>query len=408
MSSALTAFAHDRRIAEALLEISNAVGSVMEIDVIFDRICNIGARVMETQTCSIYMRDDEDPSFLVLRATFGLSTSQELGIRGFPFGAGLPGWAAINNQTLALADSRNDPRNHRLDDTEKEQTSLIAFMATPIRVQDKVVGVMTVRRVIVHQWTPEEVVFAEIIAKQIAIVWEKAVLYSDKVSAERLGAVALSLSEVAHYIKNILQSMSGGAFFVDTGLKRGDLDQARKGWDMLRRSNEKIRTLVENMLTFSRERRSNLEEGDITELIVGLAEEIEETAFKRKMALRLDLDENAPKMMFDSEAIHDALLNLVTNAMDAIPKDHSGLIEIRTEWLNDQGKLVISVKDNGTGIPPDVQKRLFNLFFTTKGRGGTGIGLAVTRKIIGEHGGMIRYTTEQGVGTTFIIELPVS
>ena len=406
MSSPLTAFAHDRRIAEALLEISYAVGSVMEVEEIFQRICNIGARVMETQTCTIYMRDEDDPNFLILRATYGLSTSQELGIRGFPFGAGLPGWAAINNQTLSLADARQDPRNHRLDDTEKEQSSLIAFMATPIRVQDQVVGVMTVRRAMVHEWTAEEIVFAEIIAKQIAVVWEKAVLYSDKVSAERLGAVALSLSEVAHYIKNILQSMSGGAFFVDTGLKRGDLDQARKGWDMLRRSNEKIRTLVENMLTFSRERRSHIEEGDITELIVGLAEEVEETAFKRQISLKLDLDENAPIMRIDSEAIHDALLNLVTNAMDAIPKDHSGLIEIKSKWLNDQGKLVISITDNGTGISEEAQKKMFSLFFTTKGRGGTGIGLAVTRKIIGEHGGTIRFATEVGVGTTFTIELP--
>ncbi|MCC7391977.1 GHKL domain-containing protein, partial [Candidatus Sumerlaeota bacterium] len=146
--------------------------------------------------------------------------------------------------------------------------------------------------------------------------------------------------------------------------------------------------------------------GDITELIVGLAEEIEETAFKRQITLKLDLDENAPIMRIDSEAIHDALLNLVTNAMDAIPKDQSGLIEIKSKWLNDQGKLVLSITDNGTGISEEAQKKMFSLFFTTKGRGGTGIGLAVTRKIINEHGGTIRFTTEVGVGTTFIIELP--
>jgi two-component system NtrC family sensor kinase len=407
MSSPLSTFAHDRRIAEALLEISYTVGSVLEIDEILQRICDIGARVMETQTCSIYLRDEEDPDFLVLRATHGLSTAQELGVRGFKWGNGLPGWAAQHNETIAVPDARQHPHYHRLDDTREEQTSLVAFMGTPLRVQEKVVGILTVRRAQRHDWTPEEIVFAEILAKQVAIVWEKALLYKDKVSAERLAAVALSLSEVAHYIKNILQSMSGGAFFVDTGLKRADVDQARKGWDMLRRSNEKIRALVENMLAFSREKRSELEPGDVNDLIVELATAVEETAFKRQIIIKLSLDEHLPQLMIDSEALHDAILNLVANAMDAIPKEKVGVIEITTSHDTVAKKAHIVITDNGSGIPKDAQAKLFNLFFTTKGRGGTGIGLAVTRKIIDEHGGRISYTTEEGVGTAFRIELPL-
>lgn len=407
MPSPLTPLTHDRRIAEALLEISYAVGSVMEIDDIFQRICDIGARVMETQTCSVYMCDVEDPKFLVLRATFGLSTAQELGVRGFKWGEGLPGWAAEHNQTIALADSRNDPRYHKLDDTRDEQRRLTAFLGTPLRVQEKVVGMVTMRRTDVHQWTPEEIVFAEILAKQIAIVWEKAVLYRDKVSAERLAAIAISLSEVAHYIKNILQTMSGGAFFIDTGLKRGELEQARNGWQLLRRSTDKIRHLVENMLTYSRTQRCILEDGNINNLIVELASEIEDTAYQRKIELRLELDEAIPTIQLDRDAIHDALLNLITNAMDAIPRDQQGRVTVTTRLDRQHKQVHIDVADNGSGIPEEARSRIFNLFFSTKGRAGTGIGLAVTRKIIDEHHGQINFTTKEGEGTTFHVTLPL-
>lgn len=405
MPAAVAALAQDRRIAEALLDISNAVGSVMETDLILDRICRIAARATGTNTCSVYLRDDEDPNFLVLRATFGLSRAQELGVRGFAMGEGPPGWAARENVTLRLRDVRGDFRNAKLDDTDDE-TRYIAFLCTPLRIQDEVVGVMSMRRAAPTDWTDEEAVFAEIIAKQIAIVLEKARLYREKVEAERLAAIAISLSEVAHYIKNVLQSMIGGAYFIDVGIKRADVDKVAHGWDMLKRSVEKIRALVENMLRFSKERQCELEPGDLNALVNELAIEVAETARLRGARLAVDLDQTVPELQLDREALHDAVLNLVTNALDALPGDRDGRVEVRTRHLAERHLVRIEVADNGSGIPPEAQPKMFKLFFTTKGRGGTGIGLAVTRKIVLEHGGQIGFDTEQGRGTTFWIELP--
>lgn len=405
MPPAIAALAHDRRIAQALLEISNAVGSVMEADLILDRICRIAARVTETNTCSVYLRDDDDPNLLVLRATFGLSRAQELGIRGFAIGQGPPGWAAQQNVTLRLRDARGDYRNAQLDDTE-EETRYIAFLCTPLRIQDEVVGVMSMRRAVPTDWTDEEAVFAEIIAKQIAIVLEKARLYREKVEAERLAAIAISLSEVAHYIKNVLQSMIGGAYFIDVGIKRADVEKVSHGWGMLQRSVEKIRALVENMLRFSKERQCELEPGDLNALVNELAIEVAESARLRGARLTVDLDHQVPELKIDREALHDAVLNLVTNALDALPPEHDGRVEVRTRHLADRRLVRLEVIDNGTGIPAEAQPRMFKLFFTTKGRGGTGIGLAVTRKIVLEHGGQIGFDTAEGRGTTFWIELP--
>lgn len=406
MSSPVQVLAHDRRIAEALLEISYAVGSVMEIDDIMQRICDIGARVMETDTCSVYLIDKEDPNFLVLHASRGLSRAQELGVRGFKVGEGIPGWAAGANKTVTIRDARNDPRDAQLDDTPEEM-KFIAFLCTPLRIQDEVVGVLSLRRGVPTDWRDEELVFAEIVAKQIAIVLEKARLYHEKVEAERLAAIAISLSEVAHYIKNVLQNMMGGAYFIETGLDKNDAEKARKGWVLLRRSVDKIQKLVENMLVYSRQNRCELRQHDLNSLIAQMAGEMEDSAHQRGVRLDVSLDPRVPVLMLDPEAIYDAVLNLTGNAIDAIPEDREGLVAIATVYDEQARRVRVTVRDNGTGIPEDVQKRIFNLFFSTKGRGGTGIGLAVTRKIIDEHHGRLAYETKDGVGTTFTIELPV-
>jgi len=405
LSAPVAAFSHDRRIAEALLEISYAVGSVMEVDDILQRICDIGAKVMETDTCSVYLIDEEESDMLVLRATHGLSRAEELGVRGFRVGEGVPGWAAQNNTTAVLDDASHDPRYARLDDTE-EESRYTGYICTPLRIQDEVVGVMTWRRGGPAHWGEEEVVFGEIVAKQVVIVLEKARLYTQKVEAERLAAIAISLGEVAHYIKNLLNNMSGGEYFVELGLKRGDMEKVHSGWGILKRANAKIRTLVENMLAFSRGDSVELVEDDLNAVVAELAGDVEETAHQRGMTLSLALSVHNPTVRLDRTAITDAILNLVTNAMDAIPEDRTdGRVEIRTEHHAERHIMRVVVRDNGTGIPEHVQKRLFNLFFSTKGRGGTGIGLAVTRKIIEEHDGTIHYETSPE-GTAFIIDLP--
>ncbi len=388
------------------MEISNAVGSVMELDDILQRIVETGARVMETDTCSVYLRGESDPEFLVLYASKGLSRAQELGVRGFRWSDGIPGWSAANNQTVALANDRHDSRWARLDDTAGE-AELKAYLGTPLRIQEEVAGIMTFRRAAEREWTNEEVIFAEFIAKQVAIVVEKARLYGEKVEAERLAAIAVSLSGVAHYIKNVLQNMMGGSFFVETGLKRGDIEKARQGWDLLQRSIGKIQALVENMLTYSRDWKCTLVPLDVNALLAQMAREAEPAAFEKGVKLALELDDRLPQLRADEDALHDAVLNLVTNAVDALAENESGTVRIRTERDDAGGVARIRVADNGPGIPPDVQEKMFSLFFSTKGRGGTGIGLSVTRRIVDEHDGRLHFETSPDTGTTFTIELPL-
>jgi two-component system, NtrC family, sensor kinase len=122
--------------------------------------------------------------------------------------------------------------------------------------------------------------------------------------------------------------------------------------------------------------------------------------------LQLVLGENMPTAMFDSEGIHRATLNIVINALDALENEPGGIVEIRTGTSSDRMDVWVEVADNGPGIPEDQLDKLFSIFESTKGARGTGIGLAVSQKILREHGGQIILDSQPNQGTRFRLIWP--
>ena len=112
-----------------------------------------------------------------------------------------------------------------------------------------------------------------------------------------------------------------------------------------------------------------------------------------------------PPIPIDGNAIHQAVMNLLGNALDAAPAK-TGVVTLRTRFLAESHEAQIAVSDNGPGISPERHEELFEAFHSTKGQRGTGLGLAVTRKIVEEHGGRIEVRSEPKQGATFIITLP--
>lgn len=387
---------------QSLLEISYLVGSVLEINVILEQVCKISARMMDAQVCSVYLHDDEKEK-VVLRASQGLN-QDIIGKAFFPSGEGIPGWAALHNQRVALADCRTDPRFRPLEGSG--EGAFVAFLCIPLRIQDEVIGVMTARRDHPHEWDTDEITLFETICKLVAIVIEKSRLYYKTVESERLAAIGLSLSEIAHYIKNLLQGINGGQYFVESGLKRGDLQKAQQGWEMLDRNLMKISSLVQNMLNFSRSSAIHFEMENLNGLLYDLARGLESAVMEKGLALRMLLDDTIPEIPMSYDALHEAFLNLLSNAIDAIPEGRAGVVEVRSRLDLSAGGAKITIQDNGIGIPEENLPSIFKLFFSTKGRQGTGIGLSVTKKIIEEHGGSITVRSKPNEGTTFTIHLP--
>jgi signal transduction histidine kinase len=113
-----------------------------------------------------------------------------------------------------------------------------------------------------------------------------------------------------------------------------------------------------------------------------------------------------PILMFDSECMHRAVLNVVTNAIDACLERENGRVEVTTQFSDDERVARVTVVDNGSGIEKDDLEKIFAVFVSRKGGRGTGLGLPVSQKILEEHGGRIRVESKVGEGSRFTMEFP--
>jgi two-component system sensor histidine kinase AtoS len=129
-------------------------------------------------------------------------------------------------------------------------------------------------------------------------------------------------------------------------------------------------------------------------------------AQSRELELTFTSDKSIPHTMLDVDIIHDAILNLVNNAIDATAEIGSK-VEIVTRCDTENACQHVVISDDGPGIPLNICSRIFEPFFSTKGSKGSGLGLAIVKKAIEEHGGKILLDTEEGHGTTFTITLPI-
>jgi two-component system NtrC family sensor kinase len=222
---------------------------------------------------------------------------------------------------------------------------------------------------------------------------------------DRLALIGETVAALSHSIKNMLQGMRFGADSVDLALSRGDLPRAQEGWPVLQRNLDRIHALALNMLAWAKERPLEPEETDAGAIVREVRELLAPAAGRRRVGVVLRLDEALPPIRLDAPAIHQALTNLVLNAIEAAP-ERTGMVELATEYRRDSDELAILVRDNGPGISDAVRARLFEPFVTSKGQRGTGLGLAVARKIAERHGGRLEVGETSRSGTTFVLSLP--
>lgn len=244
------------------------------------------------------------------------------------------------------------------------------------------------------------------IGHQAALAVEDTSYYSAMVQAERLAAVGQAIAALSHHIKNILQGIRGGSYLIEEGLKSDDADVVRSGWGIVDKNQEKISNLVMDMLTFGKERDPDLVAANLNEVAKDVVELMQTRAGEEGVELVCRLDEKMPQLSFDPEGIHRAVLNVVTNAIDACQGCEQARVEVSTRHDGPAGTSSIVVEDNGAGIVPEELSRIFKMFVSSKGHRGTGLGLPVSQKIMQEHGGDIRVESKPGEGSRFVLQLP--
>ncbi len=276
-------------------------------------------------------------------------------------------------------------------------------MCVPLKGKERNLGVIYVDTLLSKgAFQEEDLELLTVIGHQAGMAIENAHLYEENLKREKLAGIGMAIAGMAHYVKNIIQGLKGGGTLVDLGMNEKKPVLLQKGWEVVKRAVARIEDLIMNMLTYSKEREPVKKPTQLNELIKEILELFQVKLKEHKILVEANLDPEINEVMIDSQAIHRAILNLLTNAIEAV--EENGKITFSTSRV--PRGIEIKVSDTGKGIPKDILPQLFTPFTSGKGMEGTGLGLAVTHKIIQEHGGEIRVESKINRGTTFTIFLP--
>lgn len=301
-------------------------------------------------------------------------------------------------------------RDAQADDRFNSSESIIASkvrsaICAPLIVRDKVLGVLFVDTTHnLRQFSKEDLEFVMIVANETGVALAAIRMHKEAIHRQRLAAVGETVAHISHNVRNILLLSQGGAELLTAALAKEDMGRAKDAWQVVSRGIERIGTLVRDMLEFSSNKQTDLEEVNVNELICSIAEDIEEKLVAKSVSLELDLDEGIGPRRLNEIGLQRTLMNLIVNSLDAIGHQQ-GRIEVSTTLREDKA-VVIVIRDNGSGIPQDKLEKIFFPFYTTKSQG-TGLGLPMCKKCVEDMGGRLICESQENVGTTFIIELPL-
>ena len=220
-------------------------------------------------------------------------------------------------------------------------------------------------------------------------------------NSQKLATIGEMSARIAHEIRNPITGIARAMEIIIADLKE---DQNKPILEEIQRQANRVEQAISNLLKYSRSQDVRLHEGDVNEVIKSMIFFLRHQSHDKSIRFDLDLQEDIPFVLFDHELLENVLLNLSFNAVKAI--NESGVVLFSTRYDKTRHVLVISVRDNGAGIPDEVKDDVFKPFFTTHTKG-TGLGLAISRDIILKHHGEIWFENNTDTGCTFHITLPV-
>lgn len=399
-------------ISPSLLVICRAMGSGLNLDDVLDQILDLTIQEMRAHQGSILLFNEHQDRLEML-ASHGLPN--EIVLKGYiPRKGGIAEWVIDHAEPLILNDRPSQSEFHALED---ESRRIVSSMCVPLQARGDVLGTINLNRT-----DPDDVPFTDddlnamvIIASQAAIYIENSRLHRSNLESERLAAIGQTVAGISHCIKNLLTGLKGGISLVKIAREHEDWEIVRKSTEILTHSSDRISSLVLDMLDYSKERKPDLQKIELRNLIDEIIEVTREKTESMQIEITADLADDAPSVLADSNQLFRCLLDLVQNAIDACGQ--GGRVRIETERSTSEAAMrrldescdaafIIRVADTGPGIPEKYRSQIFEPFFSTKGSRGTGLGLAVTRKIVAEHKGSLELTSPPEHSAVFSIYLP--
>ncbi len=387
---------------KALNELAEITGQVLTVEELLPRVLDVVFGQIQAERAVIFMVDEETDELL----------PEVVRVRGAD-SAGAGQIAASRTILNHVRASREGVLCSNLNNDERFQggesvqnLGMRSVICAPIVAREQVLGVIHLDTPVqAHTYNEHELRLTTTIGYQTGLAIENTRLLQAVVERERLAAAGETVAYLSHSVKNILQGMRSGGAVVQRGLDKQDFTMAGKGWSILDRNLDKCYRLMMNMLAFSKRRKPYLVPVQVNKLVDDVVDLMQKVAEESNTVLLADVDGSLPEVPCDYDGLHQVLLNLVTNALDALA-DREGLVNVRTGRTDDGRYVLVSVADNGPGIPADMRATIFEPFQSTKGHAGTGLGLPVARKIVEELGGKLTLNNPPDGGAEFTIYLP--
>jgi signal transduction histidine kinase/FixJ family two-component response regulator len=224
---------------------------------------------------------------------------------------------------------------------------------------------------------------------------------------ERLSSLGLLISSISHGIKGVLTGLDAGLYMLESGIAKTNQDKQQEGLEVVKLMAGRIRNMVLDILHYAKKREMQWEEVDVLSFINDVAFVIEPKAQGQHIQYTLDCAPDLGRFEIDFGALHAAMVNILDNAIEACMEDY-GKTEHKIDFTASAfgDKIKMTIADNGVGMDEETRDNLFTLFFSSKGRLGTGLGLFIANNTIQQHGGTIQVQSQKGEGSQFIIELP--
>jgi signal transduction histidine kinase len=297
------------------------------------------------------------------------------------------------------------------DDRFKSGQSIViqgirAAMCAPLRGGREPLGVLYLdTRMRRDAFRKDDLELLTSVGIQGGVALENLRLLKETLANERLAAVGGVVAGLSHDIRNILTTLRGGAFVLDRMLAGDAAPDLKEAWQIVKHGADTIGALVDDMVSYSKVRTPDRRPLDLNALTTRVVNRFRASRGDSGTTISAALAADLGAVPLEGPAIERVLTNLLSNAYDAL-EGCGGNIVVRTAAGPGEDEVSLSVTDDGPGIPPENRERIFDLLFSTKGAKGTGFGLAVTKKIVTEHGGSIRLATEVGKGASFTVVLP--
>jgi PAS domain S-box-containing protein len=224
---------------------------------------------------------------------------------------------------------------------------------------------------------------------------------------DKLSDVGLLIGTISHTIKGLLNGLDGGIYLVNTGLRNADQARIDRGWEMTLRNLDRIRSMVMDLLYYAKDREPEWQLIEANELLDEICQIMVEKAEKLGIAFSCALEPDVGKFEADRLSVRSLFVNLIENAFDACRLDKKkSEHEVTVELRSTPEEIIFTISDNGIGMTQETREKAFSLFFSSKGAGGTGLGLFIANKIAQSHGGNITIESAPNEGSTFTVKLP--